>query len=148
MAAFDITQISPYACGSGEFLFTNLSTIAVGEIAEYVWHFGDGTPDVHVYPPASADITHNFTYSNTFHVTLTVISTGGCSDTYSDIVVITNMDYDVDFEYERLVCDTLQFTDLTIPPIGYYSVQWFWDFGDESISTWPNPTHVYDTAGV
>lgn len=42
----------------------------------------------------------------------------------------------------------LNFTDLSIPPSGQTISQWLWDFGDGSISTNQNNSHIYDSIGT
>lgn len=74
-------------CQGQAVTFTNASTIASGTIAQWIWNFGDGTPVVNAAngnPQA-----HTFANAGTFTVTLTVISSTGCTSTvFSQQIVI------------------------------------------------------------
>ncbi|HID25492.1 MAG TPA: PKD domain-containing protein, partial [Thermoplasmata archaeon] len=45
------------------------------------------------------------------------------------------------------VFDTIQFTDQSMDPDGNITT-WFWDFGDNNISTQQNPSHRYEKSGI
>ncbi len=142
-AIFKITQTSLYNCGNGEFLFDDQSTNQSGNIERWVWSYNDGSPNDTIYAPNNPDVTHYFDHHGHFNVVLTVLGEGGCVSTDSSLIVITNADFTPSFTYEHLVCDTVQFTDTTIPSDGYNSVMWIWDFGDGDSSDLQNPIHVF-----
>lgn len=111
--------------------FDSSYTIAGKPIVSWNWDFGDGESDTvqnptHTYQGASGNIT----------VSLTAISSIGCMSVITrDIYVRTNpiAAYTVT---DSIGCDELQvqFTDASIPgdaPI----VSWFWNFGDNAVTT-------------
>lgn len=59
--------------------FTNTSTLTSGTITQWNWNFGDGSPVVN---GTTGDAqTHTYTTAGTYTVTLTVVSSTGCSST-------------------------------------------------------------------
>jgi len=143
VANFSVTQTSLYNCGNGEFLFEDYSTNQVGSIDLWVWNFNDGTLPDTIFAPDNPDILHYFDHSGHFNVILNVYTAGGCVDSDTALIVITNANYTPDFTWENLVCDTVQFIDVTVPPPGYNSVMWIWDFDDGDSSDLQNPVHVF-----
>lgn len=80
-AKFGASQLT--FCKSGTVQFTDSSTASSGQIANYLWDFGDGTNSNLKNP--------NHTYSNigVFSVRLIVISDVGCADTcYKTITIL------------------------------------------------------------
>ncbi|MBK9107748.1 MAG: PKD domain-containing protein [Saprospiraceae bacterium] len=51
----------------------------------------------------------------------------------------------VKFSHQRSVC---QFSELNFLNLSDSSASYFWDFGDGNTSTFPNPKHIYDSAGT
>ncbi len=68
--------------------FTNSSTIASGTITQWNWNFGDGTPIVNA-TNGNAQV-HTFTTAGNYSVTLTVISSTGCTSTIFTQAIIIN----------------------------------------------------------
>ena len=64
-------------CAGLPVTFTNASTISSGTIAQWNWTWGDATPAVNATTGAAQ--THTFATAGTFTVTLTVVSSTGCS---------------------------------------------------------------------
>jgi len=66
----------------------SLSTPNGGAIANYTWNFGDGNVTTVTQPT----VTHTYTYSGIFNVTLTVMDTDGLSDTiWKNITVYSKL---------------------------------------------------------
>jgi len=147
-AAFNSNATSGSSCQNSEVQFFDLSASPGSPINEWVWNFGDGSPDVVVVAPDSPDVVHAFSNTGTFMVTLSVTNGNSCSDVFSQNVTVSSPDFITDFTYTIDSCLTAQFTDLSTPPPGYYLVEWYWEFGDDSTSTWPNPRHSYLTGGL
>lgn len=64
--------------------------------------------------------------------------------------VVTNQPPVADFTWapaNPTTDDNVQFTDLSIDPVGYI-VNWSWDFGDGTSSYDQDPTHQYSTPGT
>ncbi|HTN07385.1 PKD domain-containing protein [Agriterribacter sp.] len=66
--------------------FTDASIPCSGSITNFVWNFGDGTPVVSGYNPA---LSHTYSTTGTKHVSLTVTTSGGVSQTYEQDIVVT-----------------------------------------------------------
>jgi PKD repeat protein len=129
-------------CQNEPITFTDDSTL-VGTISAWHWHFGDddSTAD-------TSSTVHTFGTPGTYTVTLSVTTTGGCTDTTSTIVrvderpapnvVLSSSAVDVG--------ETIYFTDT-----GSGGTNWQWDFGDGQSSGLllvPNTSHRYDIPGV
>ena len=56
---------------------------STGNITSWLWNFGDGTPTAN-----SQTATHVYYSTGTFYVSLTVTDNNGCTDTYTDSVVV------------------------------------------------------------
>lgn len=67
--------------GQNAQIFTDQSTISNGNIIDYTWNFGDGSPASNVLNP-----THSYQLPGSYVVTLTVTSDNGCSNSYDSIV--------------------------------------------------------------
>lgn len=123
---------------------TFINTTTGTSNTQYYWTFGDGgasalTSPSHFYsaPPFS------------FNVKLVAINPdGNCKDSITKTAMIKINDLSVDFSMSRTgVCatnpDTIQFNNLTT---GYTAL--YWDFGDNTFSTLPNPKKRYTSAGI
>ena len=127
------------ACVNTPIDFTGTSS---SNIVLWEWDFDDGTTGTGQY------ITHTYTQFGDMLVTLTVTDINGCSSTASQNIEVVEPPTP-DFSYEIVVCDTLQFTDLSTAPAGYNIVWRHWDFGDGTDTTnWPNPIHVFPGGGI
>jgi len=117
--------------------FTDLST---GDYDTLAWDFGDGSTSAETNP------THVYTAAGVYTVTLTASGNGG-TDTevktaHVTVYAAVNADFSADIT-SGVAPLTVQFTDLST---GDYDT-WQWDFGDGSLSTEQNPTHVFSTPG-
>jgi hypothetical protein len=91
-AAFIFTPVSPIVAGSTVVVFNAAASLdSDGQIASYVWNFGDGSPEAtvggsaltHVFPNTPATCL-SFTYA----VLLTVIDNAGARGTASQNVSV------------------------------------------------------------
>ncbi len=107
------------------------------------WNFGDGSPletgDV---------VSHTYTISGTYMVTLTTFSPYGCGEAYLSQAV-----------YAGLACLPVDITGIlwdidgcqvTFTPqlVGTEPILYLWSFGDGMTSTEAMPVHDYGTTGV
>ncbi|MFT4525824.1 MAG: PKD repeat protein [Bacteroidia bacterium] len=126
-------------CMGDSIFLTNTST---GNSVEYEWAFGDGQTSIEFEP--------EFTYQSEgyFDITLTAINERGCA---ADIVLdsavailhpVANFNAFPTFAF----CPPLlvNINDLSIGNI----VQWEWNFGDQSNSTFQHPSHIYNQSGT
>jgi len=148
-AAFSTS--SPVCLGSAiEFL--NYSTSPTGYITEWVWHFDDGTDDIIVLWPDNPNVSHTYELANTYHPTLTVTNSNGCSSSIYHEVIITNGPVAA-FDYSGTCAESpVSFIDLSQENGGGVITSWSWDFGDpgsgvNNTSNFQNPSHIYSTPG-
>ena len=80
VAAFSYSN----TCFGEETQFTNQSSLQDGEIEDYIWNFGDGSPESYLENP-----THFFNTTDVYNVSLKAISPLGCADSITNIVSIT-----------------------------------------------------------
>ena len=133
-----------------------LFTDTVHNAKQYIWHFGDGSPDTAV---TGNQVWHTYTTVGSFRVRLIAIDSNSCNvaDTgYLNIRVRTDRAI-VDFDVTKLSpCESLNylFTNKSISPPGkpFQPGDFTWDFGDGSRVTPLNPmsteTHAYAAPGT
>lgn len=111
---------------------------SVGNPTNYYWNFGDGATSTQENP------LHNYSQNGTYYVCLTIIDSAfGCTATYCDTVIIGNIlgNCSAQFQYYDSL-NTYYFYSAGSPNYNYY-----WTFGDGTISYATNPTHVYSNPG-
>jgi len=121
-------------------------------IDRWIWNFGDGTLDT-VFSPNSPDLSHKYTSSGLYIVSLTVRNLNGCSNVIADSNVLMKPCVNAEFELiDTLICQNnmLSFADSSYS--GLPTIEWYWDFGDghdTTYFTYTNPvTHVFETPGT
>lgn len=136
--------------------FTDLSSVPsppFGFIAQWVWIFGDGTPNDTIHFPNNPDICHMYTNPGTYIVTETVTDNSGFTDSYSHDQVVLPLPI-ANFYYTTGCAGSLvQFTDGSSPNGGGNIISWGWDFGDplsggNNTSSLQNPTHIFNRGGL
>lgn len=137
LASFSVTDV----CLSNPSVFTDLSSVQFpAVITNWAWNFGSSGGTSTLQNPT-------FTYNNPsiFNVTLTVTSTGGCTD-------------DTTLQHEVFPGAVVGFTAPTVcqnAPVAFINntnpanvTNWAWNFGDASpIDTNQTPTHTYTNFG-
>lgn len=121
--------------GLAGFQFTNYSYS--GQIATYLWDFGDGTTSNLENP------IHYFIDDSAHTVCLTIIS-GNCSNTYCETVQGNNTGGCQAYFYPVDSSGVTYFLDYSSGNINF----WLWDFGDGTTSNQQYPTHQYANPGV
>jgi len=71
------------ACVNAVLQFTNTSFIPTGNIASFIWNFGDGTPTVSATAPA-----HTFSTASVYGVSVIATSNQGCSGIAANNIAI------------------------------------------------------------
>jgi len=128
--------------------FTDATTVSGGAVASWSWNLGDGTTST-LQNPA----THCSYAAGTYDITLTVITTGGCSSTSTINNMITIYPQPVaQFIFGPQPTNTeapiINFTDLSVD-----ATNWSWNFGDPANLSQPNnsnqmnPSHMYADSG-
>ncbi len=128
-------------CAPLQVSFLDTST----DVINYIWTFDDGT-NLSNEPEA----LHTFERPGDYYTSLTVINTGGCSDTQDSILVQVFDPASAEFSAnpgwpsELSLPDAgIQFTDLSTEP-----ANWTWNFGDGTTSKEVNPLHTYQKPGT
>nr|NQU89383.1 PKD domain-containing protein [Bacteroidota bacterium] len=120
------------------FQFVDLSS---GNIAEWLWDFGDGTTSLTQNPD------HIFTDEGTYEVCLSITDMWGiCQDVHCEFIEIVLPDLcEADFDNTSIPDQLLavQFIDQSEGIM----TQWQWDFGDGSTSMLQNPVHIFPDSG-
>lgn len=127
-------------CASDPVAFTNLSTPPPGAGITYSWNFGDNGTSTATNP--------NYTYQDTGYMDVAlVVNNQGCRDT----LIMSN--------YVYVIGPVAKFTNapnqscvlpatLTLTNQSIQATTYFWDFGDGTTDTSPNPPpHIYNNPG-
>ncbi len=127
---------------NNNFQFTNLTITENGNYTSN-WDFGDYS---------SSDLNnpeHSYLDIGTYTVTLISTSDAGCTDTSSQIVIVTTAVTSKFTVTETLSCfnnNYFLFTNESTVVGG--KINYFWDFGDSTTTTNANPEHTYKQSGI
>ncbi len=140
---FTINKIPP--CDSLKYLFTNTSVLTIGQAlffpGSFSWNFGDGT----TAPGTTNPILHAYAGSGTYNVQLILSDTNYCN--YPDTAIQA-------LRVSPVVKAQFDIANGCAPYDAFFNntslagQQFFWDFGDGSISTDINPEHMYNDTGT
>jgi PKD repeat protein len=122
--------------------FINRSLIPQGgHLQNYLLDYGDGAST-----NSALNDVHRYNAPGTYVACQTITSSGGCTSTDCDTIVIGNGSSCLaGFSYwESASCD-FQFFDSSFAAAGIAS--YLWDFGDGATSPLADPNHVYAAAG-
>ncbi len=114
--------------------FTDASLHATG----WSWNFGDGGTSLLQNP------SHTYADTGTYTVTLDITGLGGCTDTYSFTVRVTQVP-NADFNFVATPdcnTNTVVFTNTSTNATAY-----LWDLGDGTFSSDTNVTFQYNASG-
>lgn len=135
------------SCINSSIVFSDSSSIAIGNIVKWYWDFGDGTYDTTV---TNAPRTKIYSSTGTYQVSLIVQSNSGCMGLkYTQSITIRPLP-NTDFVLPTAVClpiGTANFNDATSIASNNSISKWIWDFGDGAIDSTQNPTHQYSAVG-
>ncbi|MBW6490678.1 MAG: PKD domain-containing protein [Lentimicrobium sp.] len=140
-------------CQNTSIQFNNLSSTENGYITRWVWNFGDGSPEETIFFPNDPNVEHTYTNSGIFEVTLNVMNSFGCENTWSTQVTITPNPI-ANFYYTTLCEDLLvNFQDASFPNGAGNVVSWDWNFDDPAsgifnTSNLEDPQHIFSAPGV
>ena len=108
----------------------------------YIWDFGDGVRDT----TTRVTVQHLYSNAGIYDVCLDVLDSIGCITTLCRTDWVTVHDPTVLFTADTFFssCPPLEvnFSDLSVS-----GSTWLWSFGDGSISSLQNPSHIYSTPG-
>lgn len=139
-AAFNYNTI----CQGVPSTFNDVSSIAQGNINQWVWNFGDGSPVSYLQNP-----THIYTNAGTYTVTLNITSNKGCSATATNVVTV-NAKPNLHFTANNNCLNVItNFTNSSSISGGVIS-NWYWDINGDGVVDYTNPniTHTYSNSGT
>ncbi|MGD9170414.1 MAG: PKD domain-containing protein, partial [Candidatus Thiodiazotropha sp.] len=117
-----------------------------GNITGYAWDFGDGSSG------SGATVSHTYTATGTYNVTLIVTDDAGDSTTASTQITIGAGNQppvaDANGPYTSVVNEQVQFDGSGSSDPDGSIVSYDWDFGDGSNSSGVKPTHTYTSKGT
>lgn len=133
---------APNECVGQEISFQDNSTIASGQLGNWLWDFGDGAV------ASGQNPTHLYQNPGTYNVLMTVRSDNGCEETVAQSVIVypePAVDFISSNVCEGGINDFLSTTTIPLPGrLSNYS----WDFGDGSQTDGLMQTqHQYTSAG-
>jgi gliding motility-associated-like protein len=125
---------------TGQFLFTNTSTITNGS-GTYNWNFGDNSTSSLTNP------THTYNSPGVYTITLSITSDNGCQNITSQSVEVFPIPITDFLTQDNCLGDITIFSNISqISPI--YPVQYLWIFGDNTSSNSYSPIHIYQNPGT
>ncbi|MBI5856230.1 MAG: PKD domain-containing protein [Sphingobacteriales bacterium] len=136
------------ACKIATINFT-ATNINIANLTNYAWDFGDGGTG----NSASPTISHNYTASGTYSVTLTTTDINGCTDVVTRTNYIRINGAIANFSATNVGgCAglTTTFNDLSTTDGVNPITNWQWNFGDGSTQNFSGPPyqHTYNTPGT
>jgi gliding motility-associated-like protein len=136
-------------CSGDSILLNDQSSIAVGNIVQREWSFGDGNSTVRTN---AAPFYHNYTNPGTYTIKLIVKSNQGCaSDTFSQTIVVAAKPV-VQFTLNGKPCiDSTWSFSSSILTGSAGSPVWHWQFGDgqsAQSSSSHQTIHAYSSSGI
>ena len=134
LAAFN----APPVCVGSAVSFTDMSSIASGNITSWSWNFGDGATS------SSQNPTHLYSGPGSFTASLIVTSSVNCSDTVIQTVVVNPIPVPA-FNFNNACLGTsISFANSSTPA----TVGSFWNFGNGTTSTAASPLVTYSNPGA
>lgn len=136
-----------YACIGEEMTFDGSgSTDSDGEIVEYTWDFGDGTP-----PVKGAKVTHAYAKPGNYIAGLSVKDNSGtdCEISKDEVFVKINEQPIAEAGPDKKTCvgEEVVFTGNSSYDSDGSITKYMWDFGDGSKAEGINVSHVYTRPG-
>lgn len=134
-----------FLCQPGTVNFTATTS---GNLANFIWDFGDGTPSV---TDNANNIAHSFSNFGEFTVTLKAVSNSGCEVTSSRLVKIVEPVISGSITTALLGCAPLSTNfdiNVSLPP-GSNISNYLWNFGDGAslATTTAQVNHNYTAVG-
>lgn len=122
-----------------------------GFIEYVIWDFGDGNKISQIEPKENITVKHFYLKPSSYNVTLTAKDDLGAIVISEPItIIIENKPPEANFSVGKGVFEInneILFNGSTSSDPDGKIVSWYWDFGDGTTGTGPNPTHTYTKDG-
>ena len=129
-------------CAADTVCFFDMSTIAgCDSIVSRIWDFGDTTATDSAQNPC-----HVFSQAGNYTVKLLVTASNGNADSTTLNITVYPLPV-AQFSGINSTGTLVNFTDLSSVPNGNIT-NWFWNFGDSTMSIQQNPSHVFPSVGT
>jgi len=140
-------------CSNEEIDLTDLSYTLYGYIAQWVWNYGDGSPNDTVLFPDEPNRSHMFSGPGSFNVTLTITNSFGCDASVTlpvEVIEAPIANYQYSNNCSGLVTS---FLDASFANGPGNTVQYWWDFGDpasgiNNFSDLKDASHLFSEPGT
>ena len=109
--------------------------------ATWIWNYGDGDTDT-LYTPGT---THTYLDTGTYSVTLTIIDTNGCQDSFTAPAIVNDHPYPAFTAADVCFGDTTAFVNSLTNMSSYV---WHFGDGDSATSSTSGMTHYYSAYGA
>jgi gliding motility-associated-like protein len=131
-------------CFKTEIIALNKSNFSPPHISKYIWDFGNGSYDSTNWFSA----THTYTSGGVFTLSLYLLDSFGCTDTFTNANPIENITYTVDARLDSVLahCHNYNSFKYVQTPIKGGSI--VWNFGDSTIATGFTSYHQYPGLGI
>lgn len=108
-------------------------------VSHYLWSDGTSQTSLEVVQPIGANYLYWLEMEDSY----------GCKKRDTIYVTIAGVAPQIAYTFDTAVCigSSMQFTDFSQAPSGETIVSWEWNFGDTTVSSLQNPSHLYATAG-
>lgn len=140
------------ACSGDSVAFLDLSSTIFGNIERWVWNWGDGSDNDTVYFPSNPSLKHLFPTFNTYNVTLQVMNSDSCTNTFTMPVTLIPSPIANFYFSGRCEDQVVSFTDASSANGAGNIEYWDWNFNDpisgiNNTSVNTNPTHTFELPG-
>jgi PKD repeat protein len=119
--------------------FTDFSTTGSGTNTAWYWQFGDGGFS-YLHNPK-----HLYASTGIYQVTLTVTNSVNCDHDTTINVLVRDLPLAMFYSINNCLGTLSYFYNQSSTYSGVIT-NWYWDFGDGTTSTLPDPVHLYDSA--
>ncbi|RPD51786.1 PKD domain-containing protein [Paracnuella aquatica] len=125
--------------------FRSTATAGDGNIASYLWDFGDGA-----VKKGEDAVRHTYNFAQKASVSLTVTNQYGCFTTIEkpaavNVLPAVKADFSAD---KTLLCSEGEAVQFTNKSTGATGLTYQWNFGDQKASTAADPKHIYEEKGT
>ena len=127
--------------------FDATGSTAPGGVAEYIWQFNDAFA-AQTVAQTTPTISHTFPSAGAYSIGLTVMGSDGLSTGTGGIVVTGHGGVSRGFTSHSDESQSVSFNSLFATMSAQPVLVYFWDFGDGSTGSGPNPNHRYARPGT